>query len=194
MIEKRLTGWLLVGGIVFFATGMLLAELLYPGYNRSENYISDLGVGVTSIIFNTTTIISGFTMLIVAFLAYTKFRHKLLGILLGVTAAGIIGVGVFPENIEPLHTIFSSIVFFVGPLAAIASYKTNKSPISIVLGIICLLAAALFTFEITFGLGIGTMERLVVYPFMLWCFSYGMWIVQHTGAASGRRIPTKRAV
>lgn len=175
---KRLTGWLLAGGTVVFAIGMLLAELLYPSYNRSENYISDLGVGGTAIIFNITTIITGFGMLIVALLVYTKFRYNLVGILLGASAVGIIGVGIFPENIEPLHAIFSSIAFLAGPLAAIASYKTSKSPISIILGLVCILAAVLFTFEITFGLGIGTIERLIVYPFMLWCFIYGIDIAR----------------
>lgn len=176
---KRLSGWLLIGGTIFFAVGMLLAESLYPNYSRSENYISDLGVGSTAVIFNIIVIITGIDMAVVAFLIYTKFRYNLIGILLGTNAVGIIGVGLFPENIEPLHTIFSFIAFLTGSLAAIASYKTSKVPIfSIILGLTCLLATVFFALEITFGFGIGTMERLIVYPFMLWCFIYGIDIAR----------------
>jgi hypothetical membrane protein len=35
-----------------FILGLIVAEALYPGYSISTNYISDLGVGPSSLVFN----------------------------------------------------------------------------------------------------------------------------------------------
>ena len=49
-----------VAGILFFIAatqfvlGITLAEALYPGFSMSGNYISDLGIGPSSMIFNSS--------------------------------------------------------------------------------------------------------------------------------------------
>jgi len=53
----------------------------------------------------------------------------------------------------------------------IASYKLKRSPFSyvaVLLGIVTLSALALFISEIYLGLGKGGMERMIVYPALLW--------------------------
>jgi hypothetical membrane protein len=52
------------GALIFiaasqFVLGLIVAEALYSGYSGSKNYISDLGVGPSSMIFNSSVFLMG---------------------------------------------------------------------------------------------------------------------------------------
>ena len=84
---------------------------------------------------------------------------------------GAIGVGLFPEDAEVLHAVFSLIAFLFAGLSAILSYKLLKPPLSyfsLVLGAFSILAILLFASSIFLGLGKGGMERMIAYPVLLW--------------------------
>ena len=59
-----------VAGLVFliavtqFVLGLIIAEALYPGYSVSDNYISDLGVGPSSVVFNSSVFLLGLLLII----------------------------------------------------------------------------------------------------------------------------------
>ncbi len=172
----RLSGLLLALGTLFFAVALLYCELSYPNYSYSKNFISDLGLGGTAGIFNAAAILTGLLLVAVGALLSTKKPFGLTGFLLGLSGIGVAGVGLFPETTWPLHLVSAHLAFFLGPLAAISSFKTSKPTIaylSAVLGTLSLFAGILLISGMDFELGLPIMERIVVYPFMLWALVYG---------------------
>lgn len=171
-----------IAGILFFIAaaqfilGLIIAEALYPDYNISKNYISDLGVGPSSMIFNTSIILLGTLSLIGAYFLFRAFNHKILTLLLVVAAFGAIMVGIFTEDTGLVHVFASFLVFFFGGLSTIFSLRLIKHSFSfiiVVLGLISLIASILFTGNFYMGLGAGGMERIIVYPILIWMIGFG---------------------
>jgi len=167
-----------------FILGLVVAEALYPGYSISANYISDLGVGPSSTIFNSSVFLMGLLIIIGTYFLQRAFNFKLLTVLLILTAVGAMGVGVFTENTEPtrMHGIVSMIAFLFSGLSAICSYRLLKMPfsaISIILGLMDLVALSLFAGGVYLGLGVGGMERMIVYPILVWGTGFGGHLITH---------------
>jgi hypothetical membrane protein len=181
-----------VAGTLFFiaATQFVLcitiAEALYPGYDVSANYIRDLGIGPSSIVFNSSVFLLG-----TYFLRHVS-NFKTENTLLILMAIGAMGVGVFTKDFTVAHGAVSSMAFFFAGLSAIASFKVLKKPlslISIILGSMTLVALGLFSsgvitsgsltsniaYDSSFylGLGPGGMERMIVYPALMWLAGFG---------------------
>jgi hypothetical membrane protein len=161
---------------------MVIAASLYPGYSISENYISDLGVGTTALLFNSSVFLLGATMVAAAYYVQRAFGSKLLFILLTLTGIGAMGVGLFPENFEVIHFVASLITFLFGGLTTIMSYKLQKAPLSyfsVTLGAISLAALVLFGSGTYLGLGKGGMERMIAYPALLWGVGFSTSLMNH---------------
>ena len=192
---RRLAGALMFVGAAQFLVGMLLAEALYPGYSISANYISDLGAycngifpnpGVcviyqpTSSIFNSSVFLLGALLVISAYLLWRPQKMKVFSILILLTGIGAMGVGVFPETNPVAHEITSNVAFLFAGLSAIWGYRLTRSPISyfsVILGVVNLVAIILFTANVLFGLGVGGMERMVVYPVIVWAVGIGGYLM-----------------
>jgi hypothetical membrane protein len=182
---------------VQFVFGLNVAEDLFPSYSISTNYISDLGancnvtcniVQPTSTIFNSSVFLLGLLVLVATFFIFRAFRAKLLTVLLALGGIGAMGVGVFTETTPTMHWIVSLIAFLFGGLAALASYEIEKAPksyLSAVLGILSLTALSLFVsgeflgLGNFLGLGPGGMERLIVYPIMLWAIGLSGYMLRN---------------
>jgi hypothetical membrane protein len=178
--DFRTAGMLILVGITQFLLLMKIAEFIYPNYSVSSNYISDLGVGSTAYIFNTSIIILGLLGMTAAYLLLRW--DKTFSILLFISSLGALGVGVFPENMGILHTIPSLITFLFSGIAAIYSYKVDKTTAKYIwpiLGIISLISLVLFASKSYMGLGPGGMERMIVYPVFIWLIGISMTII-HT--------------
>ena len=176
--NKKIAGFLLFIGSISGILGIITAEALYPGYSTSENYISDLGVGPSALVFNSSVFLLGVLVVCGAYFIQKALNSRFFSLLVIITGVGAIGVGVFTEDAGILHTIFSLITFLFGGLSAIASSKLEKSPLSytsIVLGAMSLVALGLFAVGIYFGLGKGGMERLIAYPVLLWAAGCGQY-------------------
>ncbi len=188
MNSRQAAGTLIFIGAVWLITGMHLAEYLYPGYSVSGNYISDLGATcrVTCIIqqpsatiFNASAIILGLLTLAGSYYIWREF-HSFVAVLIGLSAFGALGVGLFPETAGALHVLVSFVTFFFGGLAAMASIRIVKPPFSyfsVVLGIAGLAALALYGLNIYLGLGPGGMERMIAYPELLWACGFGGYLM-----------------
>ncbi len=170
-----------IAGVIFFIAaaqfvlGLLVSESLYPGYSISENYISDLGVGPSAVIFNGSVFLLGVLMLGAIYLLQRMFHNLIFTVFLILDAVGTIGVGIFPENLEPMHSIAAVLIFLFGGLATLYSSRLMKQPtsiISIILGVWSLVAMALFGMQQYLGLGVGGMERMIVYPVLIWMFGF----------------------
>ncbi len=169
--ELRTAGLLIGSGIIFFIVSLFVAEALYPGYSISNNYISDLGVGPSANVFNFSIIVLGLLLAGGAYFYSQGIKGKVFPVLIGIAGIAAIGVGIFNEHFGVIHVIFSFIVFFFGGIAAVYYSAREKNVIkypSAVLGIIGLIALGLFTSDIYLGIGPGGMERMIVYPLLLW--------------------------
>jgi hypothetical membrane protein len=175
-----------------FVLGLIAAEALYPGYSVSDNYISDLGVGPSSAIFNSSVFLLGLLLIIGAYFLQRAFNFTVLTVLVVLTAVGAMGVGVFTENSPPIHEIVSFIAFLFSGLSAIFSvvcsyvhkFKLVKMPfsvISVTLGLMTLGAMVLFASKTYLGLGVGGMERMIAYPSLMWAAGFGGYLIAHPG-------------
>lgn len=176
----RSPGLLLVLGSFELLFLEQLAEVLYPGYSVSLNYISDLGVGPDP----SRTI---FTVGIIIFGVFVTTSVYLRGgpawevpILVALSGAGTIGVGIFNENWGTIHLVFAALAFGMGSLASLVSSRTVRGPLSVlfaVLGVIGLTALGLQASGTFLGLGAGGMERMIYYPAILWVLLYGVYLM-----------------
>lgn len=174
--RRDIGGFLILAGSALFLLGMIIAEARYPGYSISENMISDLGIGPTALIFNSVTILTGIATVASVFLIRHSFSSRPFILLLHFSGIGILGLGLFPENAGHLHYIFASLAFISGSLAAVYSSGIFLSPfryISSYLGCFSIVAAILFAVGNYLGLGPGGMERLIVYPIIVWFIGLG---------------------
>jgi len=191
-----------VAGVLFliaatqFVLGITIAEALYPGYSVSENYISDLGIGPSSVIFNSSVFLLGLLLLTGTYFLKHISNFKTVNILLLLMAIGAMGVGVFTKDFRTVHGAVSLMAFFFAGLSAISSFKVLEKPLSvmsIILGAITLGSLVLFsgglitsgsltsddTYDSNFflGLGPGGMERMIVYPAVMWLAGFGGHLV-----------------
>jgi len=181
MNQVKVAGLLMLIGIGQFLLLMQVTQYLYPGYSVSENYISDLGVGPSAAIFNGSIIILGVLGMIAVVLLYKSGIDKVFSALLFLASMGAAGVGLFPENMGILHTIPSFITFFFAGISSLYSYRVDEEYsryIWPILGIISLLALALFASKNYLGLGKGGMERLIVYPVFIWLIGISEYFIQ----------------
>ena len=193
--SRKLAGALLFVAAAQFFVGMLFAEALYPGYSISGNYISDLGAycngtfpnaGVcviyqpTANIFNCSVFLLGVLLVIAAYVFWRPLRWKIFSILILLTGIGAMGVGVFPETAAIAHEITSDVAFIFAGVSAIWAYRLTKAPMSyfsVILGVVNLVAIVLFTANVLFGLGVGGMERMIVYPVVIWTLGFGGYLL-----------------
>ena len=181
--DRKVAGVLLFVGSVQCLLGLVIAESLYSGYSVSENYISDLGVGTTALIFNSSVFLLGVTAVAGAYFIQRAFDSRLLFVVFTLTGVGAMGVGLFPENFGVIHSIASLITFLFGGLSAIMSYKLQKPPlsyISVLLGALSLVALALFGSSTYLGLGKGGMERMIAYPTLLWVVGFSSYLMGYS--------------
>jgi len=174
--DSKIAGLLLTIGSILCVFGIIAAEALYPGYSTSENYISDLGVGPSALIFNSSVFLLGVLAVSGVYFIQKAFSFRLFSILAAIAGIGAMGVGLFPEDAGLIHAVFSLIAFLFAGISAIASYRLEKPPISyvsIMLGAMSLVALVLFASGIHLGLGKGGMERMIAYPALLWMVGFG---------------------
>jgi len=102
------------------------------GYSWTTQWISDLGVGPSSFIFNVGLMITGVICLpffptTLKPLGYT--RSAKIGAVIGIAAgAALIGIGAFPENAGFYHGLFSILFWsLVAVSAGVLSYSMRSS-------------------------------------------------------------------
>jgi len=186
--------YVIAGTLLFLAgfiaiMGIITAEAFYPTvYTTSGNEISDLGgtrppnsiiTQPSAIIFNSTMIVTGIMSLISSYCIFLIYRKLLFSIPFTIFGIGVLGVGIFPGNIEVLHPIFALTTFISGGVAAITSYKVLKTPfsyISICFGVIALSFLFFAGFFIPI-LGSGGTERWIAYPIVMWLTCLGGYLL-----------------
>jgi hypothetical membrane protein len=97
-------------------------------------------------------------------------------------------IGVFAEDISmPVHGISSLISLIVGLGATFLTYKFVRTPLSyapIILGGVTLLGVLLQGSGNYLGLGIGGIERLEIYPSLLWGLVFDAYLIGESSNAA----------
>ncbi len=195
--NERLAGTFFFVAVTQFIICIFVAEGTYSGYSVSQNYISDLGVGSSSMIFNSSVFTLGLLIAIGCYCLRSSLKLKTTRRILFLMALAAMSVGVFTKDFTLAHGIVSSAAFFFSGLAAILSAKVLEKPfslISVALGSFTLVALGLFsagmvtsgslTSDLAYdsgfflGLGIGGMERMIVYPALMWLAGFGGWLTE----------------
>ncbi len=186
-----------VAGLVLFLAGavvlmgIITAEMFYPAqynYTTARSMISDLGATEppnslvtqpSATIFDTAMMLAGLLIIVGTYSLFRTYHDWIVTAFTGLLGLGVLGVGVFPGNMNPMHPIFALMAFSCGGLAAIASYRIIKSPfkyLAVLLGVTTLF------FLVTNGyfgaiMGMGGVERWVAYPVILWIIGMGGYLL-----------------
>jgi hypothetical membrane protein len=200
--SKRIAGFLIFVGAVQYVLAVVISEALYSGYSVGQQAMSDLGdwskAGNSAAIFDASAIMLGMFAIAGAYFIQRGFKNRLFTSLLFITGLGCVVVGVVAENVSlPVHSVFALVIFVFGAAAAIVSYKFEKSPLSyasVILGGVTLLALVLFILGhrdsgFYLGLGLGGMERFIIYPLLLWRLSFGSYL----SGVSSETVTTSKA-
>ena len=193
------------GGLLFVAgatilMGIITAEALYPGtFSTGANEISDLGgtrppnsviLQPSATIFDVSMILIGVLVMAGAWFVHGAFGRRSVTIPIAVLGVGALGVGLFPGNTGNPHAIFAMVTFVSGGIAALSAARLTRGPfryLSYLLGAASL--ATLGTYMVMGDgspmvvLGIGGVERWIVYPVVLWVTAFGGYL---SGRADGR--------
>lgn len=177
MKPMQKAGILLFAGGVQFAILLIIAETQYPGYSVANNYISDLGLWKyrSAYIFNPSVFMFGLLALAAVVKAYQQMP-RLTRELLIVAGIGAMGVAIFNETVLIPHGISAVMAFIGGGFAAISLAKHLKEPfnyIAVFMGSWTILSMALMAAGIQLGLGVGGIERMVMYPELLLVIGLG---------------------
>jgi hypothetical membrane protein len=178
----------LVGGIQWFL-GILAAESWYDGYSSRIDYVSELGIGPTALLYNLSVFVLGAFMVVGAFFLFKSSRKRILPLLITVSGIGAMGVGVFPGYIQPMHSIATLLAIMFGAFSAMASYRHQTKPmsiISLVLGTMSLVLSIVFipylglptgSTETFMGMAKGSLERWAINPILAWIIGFGGYLM-----------------
>ncbi len=194
--DRHWAGLLLFVGIAQYAIiGLTIAEAAYPdppGYSVSKNAISDLGVAPALPIFDPSIILVGLLVLAVAWFLFRAFRDRILSIVAALAGVGAIAVGVFTEDFGVIHSLVSAWTFVFIALSAIIAMRVVRPPfryISVILGVLSLIALGLYISKTYLGLGPGGMERMIVWPILVWGLAFGGYLFAMSPSSAEAPVP-----
>jgi hypothetical membrane protein len=187
----KVAGAIIFVAVAQFVLGVIVSEALYSGYSISENYLSDLGVGSSSVIFNSSVFLLGLLLIVGAYFLHRAFGFTLLTVTFVLTAIGSMGVGIFTLDAGIMHSVAALFFFLFSGLSAIFAvvcsyvhgFKLMKMPfsaIAVILGLTELGGFVLLVGGIYFGLGAGGMQRMVLYPVLMWLAGFGGYLMAHS--------------
>jgi hypothetical membrane protein len=194
--SKKTAGLLGFVAYVQIILAIVICEAVYSGYSVGQQYISDLGnwslAGNYAAIFNVSIIFAGALGIASAYFIQKAFKNRLFTSLLMIGSICNILIGVFAEDISmPAHGISALISLISGLGAVFMTYKFVKSPLSyapIILGGVIIVAVVLQASGNYLGLGLGGIERLEIYPSLLWGLVFDAYLI---GEASNTALTSK---
>ncbi len=174
---RKIAGLLIFLGVAQGFLAIFVAEALYPGYNTSQYFVSDLGAGPSALIFRSSLLLMGILGIVGVYLIQQVFKSMVFSFCLGLMVFSEIGTAFFTIDAFPVvHSIFSIIMIVFAGISAIMSYRFENPPfsyVSVALGLVTFSALVFLVFCIFLGLGRGGMERMSLYPALLWLIGFG---------------------
>lgn len=185
--------WLLC--LQFFLAERIAISTWQGRYSLARNFISDLGAGCPlhgtagcagwTGLMNGSFVLQGLLIASGAILLFRQARGTAtqLGFFcIVISAPGVLLVGAFPEDAAPavhhdaaaMHFVFltaAAALFAIG-LAAEGGARPFAA-LSLIAALTGATGTTLLGLHMDFGLGFGTVERLVAYPFPIWLAALG---------------------
>jgi hypothetical protein len=130
-------------------------------------------------LYNASIVALGILMLISVYFIHKAFKSMLLTPLIALAGIGTIGVGILTYASTEYY-IFAGIGYVTFALAAIVSYKFEKSPLSylsVILGISTVLALVLWAANVDLGSGIKVTPLIMDMLLLLWLTGFGAHII-----------------
>jgi hypothetical membrane protein len=153
----------------------------------NTNAISDLGtIPESSLLFNLTLVLTGVLTLVGGLLLHRTHERKLITVLFILAGMGAIGAGIFNLNSPGIHGLFALLAFVTFNLLAITCAGMVIQPLktlSIMLGVVGLIFVVFMFLGDSgtlgsFGpIGHGGVERMIVYPVMIWMLGFGGYLL-----------------
>jgi len=205
----RWGGLLIALGAIQFAVANAWVQSRYGGYSLLTNYISDLGNTSTSplpSVFNVSIIVLGvfaFFGILLAWGGFPRGGPRVVGLfLLLIASIAAVLVGLYPENVNgTVHDTASLLVFLPAGLALVIVSNGMKPgtmwygyrAFTLLLGLVILFSLAYYAptqaYSTTWDPGL--IERLIVYPILLWAVVVGIHLARLPRfSGSGSPTPT----
>ncbi|KYC45704.1 MAG: hypothetical protein APG12_01057 [Candidatus Methanofastidiosum methylothiophilum] len=191
MEDKAKAGLIFMCGAIIFLFGIMLAEFTYDRYSVSQNMISDLGANqdLSAAIFNSSILIFGISAVYSANIFRRTFKDNIFSLVIFLAGTGAIIVGIFNVNsILIIHYFGALMSFILGAISILYStkiiYRSTLSYLWIIMGSVSLVSIA-FLFicwplnNNCFGVGYGSVERLIVYPIIVWAIATGSYLISN---------------
>lgn len=201
-LRLTIAGAVWISAVQFFVAQAIVQSRWTTPFSLKTNYISDLGNTTCGVyigsgayvcspwhsVMNASFILQGIIIALGAICARpalgNSYALNVVSVLLWITALGMVGVGIFPEDVNyEAHVLSAGVQFITGNSAmlvlGIAIRKKliwrRFSHISMALGILGLVATGLFSQGYSLGLGEGGMERVAGYTLPIWMIMTG-WL------------------
>jgi len=183
--NKKTAGLLLFVGTVQFVLAIIISEAVYSGYSVRQQQMSDLGdwslAGNSAAIWNISGILWGLFIIAGAYFIQRGFKSRLFPSLLVIIGFGWTGLSVVSLDISlPVHILFAWVAGFSALASVFMCYKFVKSPlsyVSVILGAVMVAGFVLFGSGSYLGLGLGGMQRILIYPLLLWLLGFGAYLI-----------------
>jgi len=183
--NKRIAGLLVFAGAAQFVLAIVISEAVYSGYSVGQQYISELGdwskAGNSALIWNASVILLGLLVIAGAYFLQRELKNRLFTSILAIGGVSWVGVGMVSLNtFRLLHVSFGWIGIGFWWASVIMSYRFEKSPfsyVSLILGAMIPLATILLGSGFLLGLGLGGMQRFIIYPLLLWLLGFGAYLI-----------------
>ena len=117
LLSLRVFGSCGIAAPIVALTCIFLAIASHPQFSWTDNALSDLGVveGITSTLFNSGLVAGGILTAMFGIGLFVLLKQKTVGklgsIFLVLDAASLTAIGIFPENVKPMH-FYASVTFF----------------------------------------------------------------------------------
>ncbi|MGY1720663.1 DUF998 domain-containing protein [Blastococcus sp. SYSU DS0552] len=166
-----------------------VAQARYAGpYSRTDDVISALGAADSAgrQLMNASFVVQAALILGGALLLLPALRGgaaRAVAVLLGVSAAGVLLVGVFPTDGNGTLHALGAVLHLVGGALGLIALAYAVRPLSealgttvVLLGILATAATAFFLTGVTRYLGEGGVERAAAYPLPIALALTGLWL------------------
>lgn len=177
-------------------------EAVYPRrYTTFANTISDLSgtepphsvmLEPSRTIFIVTMLVAGVLILVGTWYLARAVARRRLVVAMTVFGIGLVGIGIFPGDVEGWHPLFALACFVGASVAAILSRAVIPGPFrwfALAMGVIALVSLgfgleSLSDWGPQAEIGRGGIERWIAYPALLWLTGFGV-VLMTSGAEVG---------
>ena len=168
---------ILVPIVVFVCIGLSMAQA--PWFRWTQHALSDLGVeDFSAIFFNYGMAIGGILAFIFSLGLIKTLSNKIGAYILSLSSLALIGIGLFPETVFPIHFIISASFFVLLALSMlIIGLKIKQDQFERDMGLLATIFAILAISSTVFLLileGVAIPESISCFPAFIWCMIYGI--------------------